>query len=273
MKNTSSASRFLIAAGLLTPTTFKPGRRNWLDHNNIGESNLFWPITWDAALIQGWELTLRSPRLWHRGQFHLAYANQIAQATSPITGGLICPSPVRRLPTRYTAGIFTGRPRSEKHVELRFQCNSSLADATLRPMCTTARGSRTGITDSKRAISRALSARHTTFDLSLGKTFARNTRFRNRAECGQPPRGAGQQSDVWRISLERSAANLRGVSLPVSILASLRDRANLYPHQRVSSNLKSKHFWQTHLKVLSLGIAKWPHLPQANRPSERLSFA
>ena len=62
---------------------------NWLDHNNIGESNLFWPITWDEALIQGWELTLRSPDLWHRGHLHLAYANQIAQATAPITGGLI----------------------------------------------------------------------------------------------------------------------------------------------------------------------------------------
>jgi len=64
---------------------------NWLDHNNIGESNLFWPITWAQALIQGWETTLRSPDLWHHGQLHLSYANQIAQATSPITGGLICP--------------------------------------------------------------------------------------------------------------------------------------------------------------------------------------
>jgi Carboxypeptidase regulatory-like domain/TonB dependent receptor/TonB-dependent Receptor Plug Domain len=67
---------------------------NWLDHNNIGESNLFWPITWDAALINGWSVTLRSPSLWHHGQFHLAYANQFAEATSPITGGLICPTPV-----------------------------------------------------------------------------------------------------------------------------------------------------------------------------------
>ena len=67
--------------------------RNWLDHSNIGESNLFWPLTWDAALIQGWELTLRSPRLWHRGQFHLAYANQIALSKGPFTGGLICPNP------------------------------------------------------------------------------------------------------------------------------------------------------------------------------------
>ena len=51
----------------LDADTFQTRATNWLDHNNIGESNLFWPITWDAALIQGWELTLRSPRLWHHG--------------------------------------------------------------------------------------------------------------------------------------------------------------------------------------------------------------
>ena len=72
---------------------YQTNARNWLDHNNIGNSNLFWPITWYAALIQGWDLTLRSPTLWHRAQFHLVYANQIAQATSPINGGLICPNP------------------------------------------------------------------------------------------------------------------------------------------------------------------------------------
>jgi hypothetical protein len=74
--------------------TFRTHATNWLDHNNIGESNLFWPITWEAALVRAWELTLRSPRLWQGGQFHLAYANQIAEATAPVTGGLICPSPV-----------------------------------------------------------------------------------------------------------------------------------------------------------------------------------
>jgi hypothetical protein len=70
---------------------FETRAHNWLDHNNIGDSNLFWPITWSYAMIQGWELTLRSPNLWHRGQLHLSYSNQFAQATSPITGGLICP--------------------------------------------------------------------------------------------------------------------------------------------------------------------------------------
>jgi hypothetical protein len=78
----------------LDADNFETRAHNWLDHNNIGESNIFWPITWEYAQIQGWELTLRSPNILHHGQFHLAYSNQIAQATSPITGGLICPSPV-----------------------------------------------------------------------------------------------------------------------------------------------------------------------------------
>jgi hypothetical protein len=73
----------------LDADTYQNVAHNWLDHNNIGASNIFWPITWDFAVIQGWELTLKSPNLWHHGQFHLAYANQIALATSPITGGLV----------------------------------------------------------------------------------------------------------------------------------------------------------------------------------------
>ncbi|HUB18908.1 MAG TPA: TonB-dependent receptor [Acidobacteriaceae bacterium] len=76
---------------ILSADNYETRAENWLDHNNIGESNIFWPITWDYAQIQGWELTLNSPSVWRHGRFHLAYANQIAQATSPITGGLICP--------------------------------------------------------------------------------------------------------------------------------------------------------------------------------------
>ena len=44
-------------------------------------------------------------------------------------------------------------------------------------------------------------------------------------------------------------------------------RAWNYPHRRTSSARRSKHFRQAHSKFLSLGIAKWPHLPQTNRPS------
>lgn len=69
---------------------FKTRVNNFLDHSNIGESNVYVPITVDGALVRAWEATLRSPRLWRRGQFHLAYSNQIAEQRGAITGGLIC---------------------------------------------------------------------------------------------------------------------------------------------------------------------------------------
>jgi len=68
--------------------TFKTRANNFFDHNNLGESNVFFPITIDGALIRGWEATVRSPRLLNRGQFHLAYSNQVALARGAITGGL-----------------------------------------------------------------------------------------------------------------------------------------------------------------------------------------
>jgi hypothetical protein len=75
---------------LLDADTFQTRANNFLDHSNIGESDIFIPVTVQGALIQGWELTLRSPRLWRYGQAHLAYSNQIAQQIGPVTGGLIC---------------------------------------------------------------------------------------------------------------------------------------------------------------------------------------
>jgi len=67
---------------------FRTNVANFFDHNNIGESNLFFPITIAQAVIRGWEATLRSPRIAHRGQIHLAYSNQIAEGGGAITGGL-----------------------------------------------------------------------------------------------------------------------------------------------------------------------------------------
>jgi hypothetical protein len=80
---------------VLDADTFKTDVANFLDHNNIGASNIFFPLTDTRALIRGWELTLRSPRIAHRAQLHLAYSNQIAEAGGVITGGLnntdVCP--------------------------------------------------------------------------------------------------------------------------------------------------------------------------------------
>ncbi len=73
---------------VLDADNFRTNVANFFDHNNIGESNLFFPITIAHAVIRGWEATLRSPRIAHRGQIHLAYSNQIAEAGGAITGGL-----------------------------------------------------------------------------------------------------------------------------------------------------------------------------------------
>jgi len=75
---------------LLDADTFKTRVNNFLDHSNIGNSSIYFPVTIDGALIRAWELSLRSPSLWHFGQAHLAYANQIAEQRGAITGGLIC---------------------------------------------------------------------------------------------------------------------------------------------------------------------------------------
>ncbi len=64
---------------------------NFLDHNPLGESDIFLPITDQGALIEGRELTVRSPSFWPYGQVHLSYSNQTADCFGPITGGLVVP--------------------------------------------------------------------------------------------------------------------------------------------------------------------------------------
>jgi outer membrane cobalamin receptor len=83
----------------LDADTFRTRAHNFFDHNALGESNLFFPLTIDKALIRGWELTLHSPRIAHRAQLHLAYSNQVVYGGGAITGGLtdftdLCPAGV-----------------------------------------------------------------------------------------------------------------------------------------------------------------------------------
>ena len=75
---------------LLDAGTFKNRINNFLDHSNIGDSSIYFPVTVDGALVRAWELTLRSPRIARFGQVHLAFSNQIVQQRGNITGGLIC---------------------------------------------------------------------------------------------------------------------------------------------------------------------------------------
>lgn len=75
---------------VLDADTFETRASNLLDHANIGESSLYFPVTVESALIQAWEVTVRSPLAWRRAGVHLAYSNQIAKQKGALTGGLIC---------------------------------------------------------------------------------------------------------------------------------------------------------------------------------------
>jgi outer membrane receptor protein involved in Fe transport len=63
--------------------------RNFLDHDEVGNSDIFIPLTDLAALISGTEISLRSPELWDHAQLRIAYANAMGKGLGPITGGLI----------------------------------------------------------------------------------------------------------------------------------------------------------------------------------------
>jgi hypothetical protein len=73
--------------------TFKNRINNFLDHSNLGESNMYFPIAVDGALVRAWEMTMHSPELARLGRFYVTYSNQIAEQRGNIIGGFTCTDP------------------------------------------------------------------------------------------------------------------------------------------------------------------------------------
>ncbi len=73
---------------------FSTAARNYFDHDVLGNSNIFFPLTIERARIRGWEATIRSPRVFGRAGFHLAYSHQWAMGFGGVTGGLIDQQPM-----------------------------------------------------------------------------------------------------------------------------------------------------------------------------------
>ena len=135
--------------------------KNYFDHNAIGNSNLFFPLTIDAARLYGWEATVRSPRLLHRGEVYLSYAYAHAQGSGSVNGGLTDFSPP-------DSGYFPldHDQRQTLHAGFSFTLPYRvLASGDLYY------GS--GFTDGSSHAPAHLPG-HTTFDLSLGKTISEN---------------------------------------------------------------------------------------------------
>jgi outer membrane receptor protein involved in Fe transport len=133
--------------------------RNYFDHNAIGNSDVFFPITIDGARLYGWEVTVRSPRIAHRGEVYVTYAYAHAEGQGGINGGLTDFSPP-------SSGYFLldhdqrNTLHSGFNVSLPWQ---SFAGGDLYY------GS--GFTDGSSDVPGAHLEGHTTFDLSLGKTI------------------------------------------------------------------------------------------------------
>jgi hypothetical protein len=139
---------------------FRTHVRNFFDHNPVGNSNVFFPITVDGALIRGWELTLRSPRLWRHGQVHLAYSNQVAQGFGGINGGLTDFSPPG-------GGFFTLDHDQRNTLNVGFDANLPWK---MYASTNTYYGS--GFSNGSPPPDHL--SGHTTFDVSVGKSFGEN---------------------------------------------------------------------------------------------------
>ncbi len=77
-----------LAGWVFDVSNFRTGARNFFDHDVLGNSNIFFPLTIDRARIRGWEATANSPRIAGRAQFHAAYSHQYAEGAGAVTGGL-----------------------------------------------------------------------------------------------------------------------------------------------------------------------------------------
>src|SRR5438876_95823 len=142
---------------------FRTGARNFFDHDVLGDSDVFFPLTIAHARIRGWEASVNSPNIASRAKFHLAYSHQYAQGAGAVTGGLTDFSPPEQgyffldhdqrdtlstgfnlqLPWRVSAGFNTNY-------------GSGFLDAD----------------------GPAHLPSHTTFDLALGKSFGENWSLR-----------------------------------------------------------------------------------------------
>jgi outer membrane cobalamin receptor len=70
-------------------SNFQTHARNFLDHDVLGNSNIFFPVAIERARFHGWESTVRSPRIANRLAVYLTYSNQMIEGSGVVTGGLL----------------------------------------------------------------------------------------------------------------------------------------------------------------------------------------
>ena len=158
--------------------TFRTRAKNFFDHNNVNNSDIFFPLTIHGARIHGWELTLRSPRIHNRGQLYLTYSNQLALGFGEHqrrADGFSRPE--------MASVLLDHDQRNTLHVG--GQCDAAVAIAMRLDRCLLRR--RVHEWNSPPDPHHHLPA-HTTFDLTLGKEFGERFSVAvNGSERCQPP--------------------------------------------------------------------------------------
>jgi outer membrane receptor protein involved in Fe transport len=152
-----------LAGWTFDVANFRTAAQNFFDHDVLGNSNIFFPLTIDRARIRGWEATANSPRIAGRAQFHLAYSHQHAEGAGAVTGGLTDFSPPDQ------GYFFLDHDQSDT---LSTGLNLSLPWRTWTA-CNVNYGS--GFLDGDGP---GHLPAHTTVDLSLGKSFGENWTLR-----------------------------------------------------------------------------------------------
>ena len=144
----------------LDADNFLTRANNFFDHNNFNNSDIFIPITIEGARINGWELTLRSPRLHNHGQMYLTYSNQLALGCGGINGGLTDFS------FRGGCGLLDHDQRNTLHLGGQFSFPWGVSASTdIYYASGFTNGNQPPMTPGDHL------QPHTTFDLSLGKEF------------------------------------------------------------------------------------------------------
>jgi outer membrane receptor protein involved in Fe transport len=144
-------------------SNFRTGAKNFFDHDVLGNSNIFFPLTLQHVRIRGWEVSASSPLLAHRLSWRLAYSDQYAQWNGIVTGGLdtggFCEDPLCFLDHDQRDTLATGfnltLPR-RAWMDFGINYGSGFLDGEGPPHLPT----------------------HTTYDLALGKSFRENWNVR-----------------------------------------------------------------------------------------------
>jgi outer membrane cobalamin receptor len=142
----------------LDADNFLTRAKNFFDHSNLNNSDVFFPVTIQGARISGWELTLRSPRVRNRAQVYLTYSNQLALGFGNINGGL----------TDFSFGDGFGLLDHDQRNTLHIGGQYTLP---WRVYASTDVSYASGFTNGDPTVPGDHLQPHTTFDLSLGKNF------------------------------------------------------------------------------------------------------